>query len=130
MAIKVYHLKYIRRSLAEIAVLRELVSLQRCKVINPSEFWLALMTRMSESSVRRALSKLKKSGLIYYKKRKHDFRRANRPTNSYTLHLDRIQALINAGKVAVDKALAEYYEKAGTPRHGKKKPAKLTGHSH
>ena len=109
MAIKVYHLKYIRRSLAEIAVLRELVSLQRCKVIHPSEFWLVQMTRLSESSVRRALSKLKQSGLIYYKKCKQDFRGPLRPTNTYWLRPKRIQALINAGKVAVDKALAECY---------------------
>jgi DNA-binding transcriptional ArsR family regulator len=129
MPINLPDLRYIRRSLGEITVLRQLVSFQRCKVINPSEFWLALMTRMSESSVRRALVKLKKSGLISYTKRKQDFRGPNRPTNTYTLHAERIQALIDAGRKVVDKALGEYYEKAGTPRHGRKRPVRLTGQS-
>ena len=129
MSIKVHDLKYIRRSPGEIAVLRELVSLQGCKIINPSEFWLALMTRMSESSVRRSLVKLKKCGLISYVKRKRDFRGPNRPTNTYTLNPERIQELIDAGKVAVSKALGTYYEIAGTPHHSRKQPARLTGHS-
>lgn len=38
MAIKLQDLRYIRRTPGEIAVLRELVSFQHCKVINPSEF--------------------------------------------------------------------------------------------
>ena len=45
MAIKIHDLRYIRRSPGEIAVLRELVSFQQCKIINPSEFWLSQMTR-------------------------------------------------------------------------------------
>ena len=51
MAIKLHDLRYIRRSPGEIAVLRELVSFQRCKTINPSEFWLAQMTNYEERSV-------------------------------------------------------------------------------
>ena len=121
-------MRYIRRSLGEIAVLRELVSLQHCKIINPSEFWLAQMTSMSERSVRRALVKLKKSGLISFDKHKQDFRGPLRPTNTYTLHPERIQKLIDAGKVAVKRAMDQYYEHAGTPRHGRKRPARLTGH--
>jgi len=128
MAIKVHELKYIRRSLGEIAVLRELVSLQHCKIINPSEFWLSQMTRMSERSVRRVLVKLAKSGLISFDKHKQDFRGPLRPTNTYTLHPERIQELIDAGKVAVKRALEGYYEQAGTPRHDRKRPAKLTGY--
>jgi hypothetical protein len=127
MAIRVHDLRYIRRSPGEIAVLRELVSLQGCNIINPSEFRLAVMTRFSESSVRRALVKLKKSGLISYAKHKQDYRGPNRPTNTYTLHPERILALIEAGRKVVDEALAEYYEKAGTPRRGRKKPVRLTG---
>jgi len=129
MAIKIHDLKYIRRSPGEIAVLRGLVSFQSAKIINPSEFWLAQMTRMGERSVRRAIVKLAKSGLISYDKHKQDFRGPNRPTNTYTLHPERIQELIDAGKVAVKRALEQYYEQAGTPRHDRKRPAKLTGHS-
>src|ERR1039458_9707193 len=129
MAIKLPDLRYIRRSPGEIAVLRELVSFQRCKTINPSEFWLSQMTRMSERSVRRALVKLAKSGLISYDKHRQDFRGPNRPTNTYTLHPERIQELIDAGKVAVGKALGTYYERAGTPHHSKKQPVSLTGQS-
>jgi len=128
MAIKVHDLRYIRRSLGEIAVLRELVSLQHCKIINPSEFWLSQMTRMSERSVRRALVKLAKSGLISYDKHTQDFRGPLRPTNTYTLHPARIQELVDAGKVVVKRALEQYYEQAGTSRHDRKRPAKLTGH--
>ena len=129
MAIKVHDLRYIRRSLGEIAVLRELVSFQSAKIINPSEFWLAQMTRMGERSVRRALVKLAKSALISYDKHKQDFRGPNRPTNTYTLHPERIQELIDAGRKVVDKALGEYYEMAGTPRHDRKRPVRLTGQS-
>ena len=129
MAIKLHDLRYIRRSPGEIAVLRELVSFQRCKTINPSEFWLAQMTNMSESSVRRALVKLKKSGLISYVKRKRDFRGPNRPTNTYALNPARIQELIDAGRKVVHKALGEYYETAGIPKHDRKRPVKLTGQS-
>src|ERR1035441_10636453 len=113
MAIKLPDLRYIRRSLGEIAVLRELVSLQHCKTINPSEFWLSQMTRMSERSVRRALVKLAKSGLISFDKHKQDFRGPLRPTNTYALHPERIQELIDAGKVAVKRARERYYEQAG-----------------
>jgi len=130
MAIKLPDLRYIRRSPGEIAVLRELVSFQRCKIINPSEFWLVQMTRLSESSVRRALGKLAKSGLISYVKRKQDFRGPNRPTNTYTLHPERIQELIDAGKKAVAKAMGDYYEKAGIPKHDRKRPVGLTGQAH
>jgi hypothetical protein len=129
MAIKVHDLRYIRRSLGEIAVLRELVSMQHCKIINPSEFWLSQMTRMSERSVRRALVKLAKSGLISYDKHKQDFRGPNRPTNTYELHPGRIQELIDAGKIAVKRAMGTYYERAGTPHHSGKRPARLTGHA-
>ena len=130
MAIKLHDLRYIRRSPGEIAVLRELVSFQRCKTVNPSEFWLAQMTNMSESSVRRALVKLKKSGLISYLKRKRDFRGPNRPTNTYALNPARIQELISAGRKVVDKALGEYYETAGIPKHDRMRPVRLTGQSH
>ena len=128
MAIKIHDLRYIRRSPGEIAVLRELVSFQRSQRINPSEFWLSQMTRMSERSVRRALVKLAKSGLISFVKHKQDFRGPLRPTNTYTLHPERIQELIDEGKVAVKRAMDQYYEQAGTPRHVRKRPAKLTGH--
>ena len=129
MAINIHDLRYIRKSPGEIAVLRELVSFQRSKIIHPSEFWLSQMTRMSERSVRRALVKLAKSGLISYDKHKQDFRGPHRPTNTYTLHPGRIQELIDAGKVAVSKALGTYYEMAGTPHHSRKQPARLTRHS-
>ena len=128
MAIKVHDLRYIRRSIGEIAVLRELVSFQRSKMINPSEFWLSQMTRISERSVRRALAKLAKSGLISYDKHKQDYRGPKRPTNTYRLHPGRIQELIDAGKVAVKRAMDQSYEHAGTPRHDRKRPAKLTGY--
>jgi predicted transcriptional regulator len=127
MVIKLQDLRYIRRTPGEIAVLRELVSLQRCKVINPSELWLAQMTNLSESSVRRALVNLAKSGFISYDRHKEDFRGPNRPTNTYTLHPDRIQEAIGAGKVAVSKALGAYYRSAGTPHHSRKAPVRLTG---
>jgi hypothetical protein len=97
-------------------------------MINPSEFWLSQMANMSERSVRRALVKLAKSGFISFVKHKRDFRGPKRPTNTYTLHPDRIQELIDAGKVAVKRAMDQYHEQAGTPRHDKKRPAKLTGH--
>lgn len=129
MAINIHDLRYIRKSPGEIAVLRELVSFQRSKIIHPSEFWLSQMTRMSERSVRRALVKLAKSGLISYDKHKQDFRGPLRPTNTYTLHPGRIQELIDAGKVAVSKALGTYYEMVGTPHHSRKQPARLTGQS-
>jgi predicted transcriptional regulator len=126
MAIKLQELRYIRRCPSEIAVLRELVALQRCRIINPSEAWLAQMTNLSESSVRRALVKLAKSGFISYDRHKEDFRGPNRPTNTYTLHPDRIQEAIGAGKVAVKKALGAYYSRAGIPHHSKKPPVRLT----
>jgi predicted transcriptional regulator len=129
VAIKVHDLKYIRRSIGEIDVLRQLVSLQRCNIINPSEFWLAQMTNMSERSVRRALVKLARSGLISYDKHKQDYRGPNRPTNTYTLHPERIQELIDAGRKVVDKALEGYYETVGSPRHARKRPVNLTGQS-
>ena len=129
MAIKVHDLRYIRRTPGEVTVLRELVSFQRCKVINPSEFWLVQMTRMSESSVRRALVKLARSGLISYDKHKQDYRGPNRPTNTYTLHPERIQELIDAGRKVVDKALEGYYKTVGSPRHARKRPVNLTGQS-
>jgi hypothetical protein len=88
------------------------------------------MTRFSESSVRRVLVKLKKSGLISYVKRKRDFRGPNRPTNTYALNPARIQELIDAGRKVVDKALGEYYETAGIPKHDRNRPVRLTGQSH
>jgi predicted transcriptional regulator len=129
MAIYLPDLRYVRKSPGEIAVLRQLVSLQRCKIINPSEFWLAQMTNQSESSVRRTLVKLAKAGLMSYKKHKQDFRGPNRPTNSYSLNFDKIQRFIDAGKVVVAKALNTYYDNRGVPKHGRKIPVKLTGYT-
>jgi len=127
MFIKLQDLRYIRRTPGEVAVLRELVSFQRCRVICPSEFWLAQMTRLSERSVRRALVKLAKSGFISYDRHAQDFRGPCRPTNSYTLHPERIQEAIGAGKGVVAKALGAYYKKCGTPHHSRRLPAKLAG---
>src|ERR1017187_330618 len=101
MTINLPDLRYIRRSPGEIAVLRELVSFQGCKVINPSEFRIALMTNYEERQVRRILGKLRAGGLICYAKHPKDFRGPNRPTNTYSLHFERIQQLIDAGKVVV-----------------------------
>jgi hypothetical protein len=127
MVIKLQDLRYIRRTPGEIAVLRELVSFQRCKVICPSEFWLAQMTRLSERSVRRALVKLAKSGFFSFGRHRQDFRGPCRPTNSYTLHPDRIQEAIGAGKVAVAKALGAYYKRYGVPHHSKRLQVRLAG---
>ncbi len=129
MAIKRQDLRYLRRSIYEIAVLRKLVGLQRCKIINPSQFWLAQMTRMSERQVRDALASLKKSGMISYAKHKQDYRGPNRPTNTYTLHPERIQELINEGKLAVNKALGAYYEQVSVPKHDRKRPAQCAGYT-
>ena len=108
-------------------MLRELVSFQRCKIINPSECRLALMTNYEERQVRRILGKLREKGLISYAKYPRDFRGPNRPTNTYTLHFDKIQRLIDAGKVVVAKALGTYYDKRGVPKHDRKVPVKMSG---
>ena len=127
MAIKIQELRYLRRTPGEIAVLRELVSFQRCRRICPSEFWLAQMTRLSERSVRRVLVKLVESGFISFGRHRQDFRGPCRPTNSYTLHPNRIQEAIGAGKVAVAKALGAYYKRYGAPLHSRRLQVRLTG---
>ena len=127
MTINLPDLRFIRKTPGEIAVLRELVSFQRCKVINPSEFRIALMTNYEERQVRRILGKLRGGGLISYAKYPRDFRGPNRPTNTYTLHFDRIQRLIDAGKVMVGKALGTYYDQRGIPKHDKKTPVRMSG---
>jgi len=129
MFIKLQDLRYIRRTPGEVAVLRELVSFQRCRVICPSEFWLAQMTNYEERQVRRILGKLRASELIGYDKHSKDFRGPNRPTNTYTLKPENIQRLIDAGKVVVAKALETYYDKRSVPKHNKKAPVKMSGHS-
>jgi len=127
MAIRLHDLRYIRRSPGEIAVLRELVSFQRCKAINPSEFWLAQMTNYEERQVRRILGKLRAEELISYARHSRDFRGPNRPTNTYTLHIDKIQRLIDAGKVVVAKALNAYYDQRAIPKHDRKLPVRMSG---
>ena len=127
MSISLPDLRYIRGNPGEIAVLRELVSFQRCKIVNPSECRLALMTNYEERQVRRILGKLREKGLISYAKYPRDFRGPNRPTNTYTLHFDKIQRLIDAGKVVVAKALGTYYDKRGVPKHDRKVPVKMSG---
>jgi hypothetical protein len=126
MTINLPDLRFIRRTPGEIAVLRELVSFQRCKIINPSEFRIALMTNYEERQVRRILGKLRAGGLISYAKYPRDFRGPNRPTNTYTLHFDRIQELIDAGKVVVAKALGTYYDQRGIPKHDRKTPVRMS----
>lgn len=84
-AINLSDSRYIRRPLAQVAVLRELVLLQHCKTIYPSEKRIALFTNLSERTVRRALVKLAKSGLISYNKHRRDVRRHSSMRSFFTM---------------------------------------------
>jgi hypothetical protein len=73
------------------------------------------------------LGKLRAEGLISYARYSRDFRSPNRPTNTYTLHTDKIQRLIEAGKVVVAKALNAYYDQRAIPKHDRKLPVRMSG---
>jgi hypothetical protein len=109
MAIKLADLSFIRRSPAEISVLRELISLKRSKVAPPSEGYVALRCQMKEEQLRKVLGKLVKSCLISYDARERDTRGYKETFYDYVLHYRHIQRLIDEGEMFIHKTLQERY---------------------
>ena len=106
MGIKLAEVSYIRRSMAEVTVLRELISERRSKQNRTSEYYLLVICRMHEKQLRSILGRPAKSGLISYNISESD-------TDShvnYNLHFSRIQELIEEGKEFVFRALREISE--------------------
>jgi hypothetical protein len=110
MSIKMADLSYVRRSPAEISVLRELISLRQSRRNEPTEGYLALKCQMREEQVRKVLAKLAKSCLISYRAREQDTRGYKETVYVFVLHYDHIRQLIDEGERFVHKTLHDRYE--------------------
>jgi hypothetical protein len=110
MAVKLSDLSFIRRSPAEISVLRELIWLQRAKEDPVTEGYLTVVCQMQEEQLRKALDKLAKGCLISYTARQLGAQGQKATFYDYDLHYRRIHQLIVEGEAFVRKTLKERYE--------------------
>jgi hypothetical protein len=116
MAVKLSDLSFIRRSPAEISVLRELIWLQRAKEDPVTEGYLTVVCQMQEEQLRKALDKLAKGCLISYTARQLGAQGQKATFYDYDLHYRRIQQLIVEGEAIVRKTLKE---RAANSQRGK-----------
>jgi hypothetical protein len=96
-------LRYIRLSTLEKDVLRDLLSYQAARKINPTQRLIAWHTGWSERSVRSALADLRDKELIDYEvwANGHPLR-AGRPADVYVLIVENIRKLIREGRAEHD----------------------------
>jgi len=107
MAIKLADLSFIRRSTAEVSVLRELISFKQSKRTGPEGVYLALMCQLKEEQFRIVMNKLAKAGFISYERVQSLFQGHVMTHYGYVLHLDKIQQLVTEGEKFVFKTVLE-----------------------
>ena len=107
MAITLADVSFIRRSTAEVSVLRELISFKQSKRTGPEEVYLALMCQLKEEQFRIVMNKLAKAGFISYERVQSLFQGHVMTHYGYVLHLDKIQQLIAEGEKFVFKTVLE-----------------------
>lgn len=98
MAVKLADVSYIRRSPAEVSVLRELIWLKQSKVNEPPEGFLALRCQMKAAQLRKVLGKLAKLWLISFEARERDTRGYKETFYEFVLHDPLIRQLIAEGE--------------------------------
>ncbi len=101
MAIKLADLSFIRRSTAEVSVLRELLSLAHFKGDERSEDYLTHKCQMTTDEFRTVMDKLAESGLIH-----HSMQGQGKSTFHYFhLRRDKVEQFIAQGQEFVFKTL-------------------------
>lgn len=107
--IHISELRYIRLHAMERDVLRELLSYQGARRINPTIKHIAWNAGWSERSVLRALTDLLDRGLIAYEVWHNGHpQREGRPANVYALCVDNIRKAIREGKAEHDQLFTRH----------------------